>query len=187
MQEKYNLIKEECLKATTKDPIELLCEIMQNDAINMHGPEHHVLDGACFLTALHNAGVEFDLTAAIEELTVRGSKMPGATCGQWGACGSATSLGASLAILHGTGPLSSNQYYKDNMNYVARALQKLAEVGGPRCCKRNAFLSIGAAIDFVKEQYGIELPKSKPVCSFSDKNKQCLGTACPFFKGKNHE
>lgn len=182
MDNKYMLIKEGCLKATTTDPIELLLDFMQKDYINMHGPEHHILDGACFMTALHNAGMEFDLEDALDEMIVRGCKMPGATCGQWGVCGSAASLGAALSIIHGTGPISNNQYYKDNLNYVSQALAKIGEVGGPRCCKRNAFLSIQTAIDFVKEHYGISLPKGKlhaafpaEICSVSEENAHIAG------------
>lgn len=184
MTDKTALIKEACLNATTTDPIELIFSIMQEDFISIHGPEHHILDGSCFLTALHNAGVEFDLENALDEMAARGSKMPGATCGQWGVCGSAASVGAALAILHGTGPLSDNQYYKDNLSYVSQALGKLAEVGGPRCCKRNAFLSLQAAIDFVNERYGVQLPKREIRCTFSGRNQQCIGAACPFFGGK---
>ena len=181
MNDKYTFIKDECLKATTKDPIELIFEIMQKDYISIHGPEHHVLDGSCFLTALHNAGMDFDLENALEEMYERGRKMPGATCGQWGLCGSSASVGAALAIIHETGPLSHNQYYKDNLNLVSQALSRIAAVGGPRCCKRNAFLSLQTAIDFVKEHYAVELPKSKITCIFSKKNQQCLGAECPFF------
>lgn len=185
MDNKYTLIKNECLKATTKDPIELLFSIMQKESIGMHGPEHHILDGCCFLTVLHNAGVEFDLEKALDEMVERGKKMPGATCGQWGMCGSATSVGAALAIIHETGPLSNNQYYKDNLNLVSKALGRIAKVGGPRCCKRNAFLSMSAAIDFVKEEYEIELPKTNIKCIFMNQNQQCLGKECPFFGGKD--
>lgn len=182
MEQKFVLIKEECLNSVTTDPIELIIHIMQKEYISIHGPEHHVLDGACFLTAMHNTGVEFDLDTALDEMIERGKKMPGATCGQWGVCGSASSIGAALAILHGTGPLSNNQYYKDNLNFVSKALGNIAEVGGPRCCKRNAFLSLHTAIDFVREQYGIELPKHKLTCCFSHQNKQCMASACPFWK-----
>lgn len=183
---KYTLIKNECLKSTTSDPIELIFKLMQKDYINIHGPEHHILDGACFLSALHNAELDFDLDKALDEMIDRGSKMPGATCGQWGVCGSSSSVGAALAIIHETNPLSSNQYYKDNLSYVSQALGKIAQVGGPRCCKRNAFLSLQTAIDFVKTQYDIELPKSNISCTFSNQNKQCIGLKCPYFQGGNN-
>lgn len=182
MEDIYTVIKQECLKATTNNTIELIISIMQKDCIHMHGPEHHILDGSCFLTALHNAGIDFDLETALDEMVERGKKMPGATCGQWGVCGSAASIGAALAILHETGPLSHNEYYKDNLNYVSQALSKIAEVGGPRCCKRNAFLSLLTAIEFVNTHYGTELPKSEITCGFSDKNEQCIRIECPFFR-----
>lgn len=180
MNEAIASIKAECLRAKTKDPIELLVYIMQKDYIPMHGPIHHILDGACFLAALHNAGMEFDLNNALDEIIERGGKMPGATCGQWGMCGSAASVGAALAIIHETGPLSDNQYYKDNLNLVSQALGKIAQVGGPRCCKRNAFLSLQTAAAYVRSQYGVELPESEAACIFSSRNKQCLGESCPF-------
>ena len=155
---------------------------MHKDYIHIHGPEHHVLDGACFLTALHNQGVEFDLAEALDEMINRGSKMPGATCGQWGVCGSSASLGAALAILHGTGPLSDNEYYKDNMRYTSKVLGRMAEIGGPRCCKRNAYLSIKTMIEFMKEQYGIAMEDMNIQCAFSGENQQCIGNRCPFMK-----
>lgn len=184
MEEKLNLIKKECLQATTTDVIELITGIMQKEYISIHGPEHHILDGSCLLTVLHNAGMDFDLESALDEMRERGKKMPGATCGQWGVCGSAASVGAALSIIHETGPLSSDQYYKDNLNLVSRALGKIGEVGGPRCCKRNAFLSLLTAIDFVKEQYGITLPKKDVKCCFFGKNQQCIASRCPFFESK---
>ena len=185
MDKKYIQIKNECLKATTNNPIELILDLMQKDYISIHGPEHHVLDGACFLTALSNSGLKIDLEKALDEMIERGRKMPGATCGQWGMCGSAASIGAALAIVRETGPLSNNQYYKDNLKYVSQALGKIAAIGGPRCCKRNAFLSICTAVDFVNENYELKLPKSNIQCIFSEKNKQCLGRNCPFFSSSN--
>lgn len=99
MQEKFTCIKEECLRSDTTNPIELLIHIMKKDYISIHGPEHHVLDGACFLTAMHNAGVTFDLKKALDEMFERGEMMPGATCGKWGMCGSASSVGADAPSL----------------------------------------------------------------------------------------
>ncbi len=176
----YSKIKEDCLASKKNNPLELLVELMHKDYIQIHGPEHHVLDGACFLTALHNQGIKFDLNAALDEMITRGSKMPGAICGQWGVCGSTASLGAALAIWHGTGPLSENEYYKDNMRYTSKAIEAMSEIGGPRCCKRNAYLSTKTMIQFMKEQYGIELKDADITCEFSEYNQQCIGDRCPF-------
>lgn len=56
LNDKYKLIKEEVLKSLSKNPIEIAKIIMNNVFINIHGPEHHYLDGACFLVAFKNAG-----------------------------------------------------------------------------------------------------------------------------------
>lgn len=88
----------------------------------------------------------------------------------------------SLAIIHETGPLSNNEYYKDNMRLTSQALSHIGEIGGPRCCKRNAFLSLQTAIAFVKDKYGIELASHQVECEFSHRNKQCIKERCPFHK-----
>ncbi len=184
MDEIIQRLKEICLQETSLDPIFIAKKMMHEDMIHMHGPEHHILDGAAFLTALHNAGVEFDLSKAFDQLVERGLKMPGATCGQWGICGSSASIGAALAIIHETGPLSDNEYYKDNLRLTSQALSKIGEIGGPRCCKRNAFLSLSTAVIFVKEKYGITLESHPIVCEFSGCNKQCIHERCPFHPKK---
>ena len=150
--------------------------------INMHGPEHHILDGAALLTALYHHGLEFNLEEALDEMIQRGSMMPGAICGKWGVCGSVSSIGAAMSILHETGPLSSHPYYKDHMNYTSKALCHLYIIGGPRCCKRNAFLSMNIAVEFMKEHWNIHLPQHTIQCDFSLRNQQCLKSKCPFHR-----
>lgn len=69
---------------------------------------------------------------------------------------------------------------------TAKALESIGKVGGPRCCKRDSWLAILAAIDFAREQLGIEMQRTIPVCSHSKKNNQCIGERCPFAE-VNHE
>jgi hypothetical protein len=183
LNDKYQLINNELMKNTSKNPIDIVNEVMHKDFINIHGPEHHYLDGASFLVAYKNAGSTIDLDKALAMLAERTIKMPGAMCGFWRVCGSSTSLGAALSIIHEVTPLSSFVYYNDNMEYTSSVIQKMSEIGGPRCCKRNAYISITKAVNFVKDKYGIEMEISNINCEFSSKNKQCLGLKCPFFKG----
>lgn len=179
---KYKLIKEEIVKYKGRNPIELLLHVMKKEYISMHGPEHHYLDGACFLVAYKNACGDIDLSSSLNKLADRTIKMPGATCGHWGVCGSVTSIGAALSIIHDTGPLSNDNYYKDHMEYTSLVLSKMSKVGGPRCCKRNAFISILTAVQFVKDKYGIEMEFNDINCKFSSKNKQCIVQNCPFYE-----
>ena len=181
IKQKYELIINEVIKAKSCNPIEIVKEIMHKDYINIHGPEHHFLDGAAFLASYKNAGGQLDLNNALAELQERTIKMPGAMCGLWGVCGSTTSIGAALSIIHSTGPLSSDNFYKEHMKYTSSCIDKMSEIGGPRCCKRNAFLSIETAIKFVAENYGIKMESNKISCEFTNWNKQCIKKRCPFF------
>lgn len=182
LEDKYYLIKQEIIRCTTeKNPIKIAIKIMKNNFVNIHGTEHHFLDGAAFLAAFKNAGGEINLEQCLDELEKRTIKMPGAMCGYWGVCGSVASIGAALSIIHSTGPLSTDEYYKHNMEYTAAVLSEMSKIGGARCCKRNAFLSLSYAVKFVKEKYNIEMECDDIKCEFSPFNKQCLKNVCPYY------
>lgn len=180
LQQKYSLIREQVLRAEGKDPVAIARAIMKQGFVNMHGPEHHFLDGAAFLAAYRNAGGEIDLPSALQELAERTSRMPGAMCGQWGVCGSAAAVGAALSVIHKTGPLSTDEFYKDNMEYTSSVIAAMSKIGGARCCKRNAFLSLSRGAAFVREKYGIGMECGEILCDFYGENRQCLGKKCPF-------
>jgi hypothetical protein len=182
LDQKYALIRELALKQSSKDPIYIAKLLMHEPYVSIHGPEHHFLDGAAFLVAFKNAGGKVNIEKALDELASRSRTMPGAMCGYWGVCGSTASLGACFSIINKTGPLSDDQFYKDNMEYTSSVIKRMSEIGGPRCCKRNAFLSISYAVKFVKEKYGVEMELNDITCEFSKFNKQCIGKRCPFNK-----
>ena len=183
MESKVTKIIEACQKETSKNPFTIFFHVAAMDFVNMHGPEHHVLDGACLLTAYRNAGGDIDLDAALEQLKQEGLKMPGASCGKWGVCGAVTSVGAALAIIDGTGPLSTDGTWDWHMQYTSEALASLAKIGGPRCCKRDAFLALKTVIPYIREHYQISLEDGPVHCTFSPINAQCLRERCPFHVG----
>lgn len=186
LMEKYEFIKKVLRKENEKNPIQIAKKIMKSEFISLHGPEHHFLDGACLIVAYKNAGGKIDVEKALNLFAERTIKMPGAMCGFWGVCGSTTSIGAALSIIHDVGPLSSSTYYKDDMEFTSKVLDKMSKIGGPRCCKRNAFLSLDMAIDFIKEKYNIAMEKENQSCEFSQLNQQCIGTKCPFYQANRH-
>ena len=181
LEEKYARIREDALAAIGCDPVHIAHEIMRRDTISMHGPEHHFLDGAAFLAAYRNAGGEIDLDKALDELAKRTVKMPGAMCGQWGMCASAASVGAALAVIHGTGPLSTDEFYKDNMRFTSAVIAKMGEIGGARCCKRNAYLSLSTGAAFFREKYGISMEAAPIDCEDFPRNGQSIGERSPFY------
>ncbi len=182
LEEKYNFIKKLVLQETSKNPVEIVKSLMRKDFVNIHGPEHHFLDGAAFLMAYKNAGGIIDLDFALDELADRTIKMPGAMCGQWGICGSVASVGAALSVIHKTGPLSDDDFYKEHMEYASSVISVMSKIGGPRCCKRNAFLSLSLAANFAAQRYGVEMQMENIECEFTAFNQQCIQNRCPFYK-----
>ena len=65
MQERGKKIIEICLASASRDPLEIFETIAGEDFIRIHGPEHHILDGAALLTAFSNAGGSIRLEDAL--------------------------------------------------------------------------------------------------------------------------
>ena len=168
-----------CLNETSGNPVAILNKMMSMPFCHMHGPEHHVMVGMALLTAYKNCGGEIDLKRSLIEMNSRGSSVPGGACGFWGACGAGISAGMFISIVTGSTPLGKDNFGLSH-KMTARALEAIGEVGGPRCCKRDSYLSISRSIDFVKESLGIEMEKSDVVCTYSSQNNQCIGKRCPF-------
>lgn len=172
-----------CLEETSCDPIAILEKMMSMPFCHMHGPEHHVMVGAALLTAYKNAGGAIDLQKALHEMYRRGKAVPGGACGFWGACGAGVSAGQFMAIATDSTPLAAEPWGLSNQ-MTAKALDSIGKNGGPRCCKRDSYLSILAAIDFAAEHLDVHMEKIIPVCTRSHQNNQCIGKRCPFFGGK---
>ena len=175
-----------CLAETSTDPVAILRKMMDLPFCHMHGPEHHVMVGAALLTAYKNAGGPLDLEKALHEAYNRGRAIPGGACGFWGACGAGVGAGQFLAIATASTPLAKEPWGLSNQ-MTARALDDIGRVGGPRCCKRDSFLSVLAAVDFTREHLGVAMERTVPVCSYSPRNNQCIGRRCPFSAANNRK
>ena len=109
----------------------------------------------------------------------RGKKVPGGSCGFWGACGAGISAGMFVSIVTKATPLTTDPWGLAN-RMTSKALGEIGKIGGPRCCKRDSYLSVLSAIDFVREELGVEMEKPEITCSRSARNNQCIGRRCPF-------
>lgn len=182
--EGLNTIISLCLNEKSTNPIAIINKLMSQSFCHMHGPEHHILVGASLLTAFYNSGGKINLEEALVELIQRAKKVPGGSCGYWGACGAGISSGMFISIITDSTPLAVEEFKLSN-HMTSRALEKIGNHGGPRCCKRDSFLSILTAIDFVKENFNIVMEKENVVCNYSSLNKQCIMEKCPFYNKKN--
>ena len=123
-----------------------------------------------------------DVEEALEEMRYRGSQYPGGSCGLWGACGAAVSSGMYMSIITKANPLTVKSWQQCNQ-LTSRALGAIAELGGPRCCKRNTFTAVQEAVEYTKEALGIEMEiPEEIICTFSSENKQCKKKSCPYHR-----
>lgn len=182
VEEKAKLIIKDIKNEKGNDPCKMFRNIVKNEYINIHGPEHHILDGACLLMAFYNAGGKIDIDSALEKILFEGLRMPGAMCGLWGICGAISSCGDALAIIDGTGPLTADGSWGKHMLFTSAAVGELGKINGPRCCKRDAMISFKNAIEYVNKNYNVHLEYSSVKCEYSSINQQCIKERCTFFK-----
>ena len=168
-----------CLKTKSRNPIEIVRMLMEQPFCHLHGPEHHTMVGSALLAAYKNAGGDVNLETALVEMQGRGRSVPGGACGFWGACGAGISAGMFVSIITKSTPLAGEPWGLSNL-MTSKALAEIGRIGGPRCCKRDSYLAILAAVDFVKEHFGVAMEKADVVCIHSEKNNQCIGSRCPF-------
>ena len=169
-----------CVGSSSKNPVEILEELMSLPFCHMHGPEHHVMVGAALLTAYKNAGGKLEMEKALPEIYKRGKQVPGGACGFWGACGAGISAGMFMSIVTQSTPLAQEAWGLSN-RMTSAALAAIGNIGGPRCCKRDSYLAIREAVRFTAENLGVTMEMGEIHCSRSGMNNQCIQSRCPFF------
>lgn len=178
------IIQRYCGTTAEIDPIAIARTLMETPQVKMQGPEHHFMVPAVLLTAFYNVrGMRDEKVHKIEKARQRAELVKGGFCGTHGDCGAAVGTGIFVSLVTGATPLSKEEWKLSNL-VTAKSLETIALHGGPRCCKRNAFLAIQTAVDFSREHFGVVMPVKKPVlCTFSPSNKECRTKECPFFAG----
>ena len=195
-----DLIESFCKITSLTDPLEMAIKMMEHPGIHLHGPEHHFLPAAVLITAYYKARGETDLPArfasggsadkagkiekALQIAKQRCEIIPGGMCGTHGSCGAALSAGVFISIITGATPLAKKEWGLTN-KMTSLALSRIAESGGPRCCKRVTYQSILEAIKFIKENFYVDIICSNiSGCRFYKFNKECLFKNCEFYNPK---
>ena len=174
-----------CKDNACSDPVKLFRMMVRDDHVPMHGPIHHSIVPLAMVCAVWSVKPDFDLDSYLTEVISRSSEVPQAVCGLWGCCGSAIGAGIFESIMTRTGPLSRGKRWGNCNLSTSDALRTIGDVGGPRCCKRNAVLSIISACNSAKEHLKVELSPSEFVCTRYRDSEECIGSKCPFFSTKN--
>ncbi len=184
--DKYEFIIDKCLNYNGIDPIKLSVDIMNSPLIKMHGTDHHFIVPAVMLTCSYNyQNKNQNLKEKLEIIKDRALKETSSYCTyKAGTCGAAFGTGVFLSVFLDRTPFSEDEW-TDSNHIIADSLKNIANSPGPKCCKRDTYLSILASINFLKEKYAIELESSQPKCTFSLRNKTCGREECEFFNLAN--
>ncbi len=177
-----DLIQRYCSATESTAPVGMALTLMQSAQVKMHGPEHHFLVPAVLLAAYMNrlGTTPGERAKKIETARRRAEDVKGGSCGFCGNCGAAVGTGIFVSVLTGASPLSKAEWRLSNL-MTAESLLAIANHGGPRCCKRDTFLALRAAVSFARRELQIELDDEQPVvCEFSPLNKECTKGECPF-------
>lgn len=179
------VVTDYCMDSGSYDPLTMAAEIMAHPSVPMHGPEHHYLVPAVLVCAYCNrAGLRDKKAEYLAEAQKRSATVPGDSCGFNGVCGAAVGAGIYLSIISGATPLSRIEWKLSNL-ITSECLVNVAVYGGPRCCKRDVFLALEAAVKF-SLKYNI-CTFDEPdgiVCAFYSRCKECIKQECPFYPGK---
>ena len=185
-KEHLDLIYNACLaifdKGEPTDAMQICNDLMSIDTIPMHNPCHHFLIPAAMLTSANMicANAKEKQVSDLKKALERSKDIPGGICGSAGCCGAAVGIGIFSSVWRATTPMSKGDWASAN-RLTAAALMAIGSVEGPRCCKRNAFLSISAVKEQIKKEMGVDLGKTEIKCNFHDNNRECKRDECPFY------
>lgn len=179
----FELIQQICLKSSSTNPVELANLIMSFPEIKMHGPEHHFLVPAVLITTYYNKTEKPGLISEkLNKARERAKNIHGGFCGFYGTCGAGVGTGIFMSLILNCTPLSKEEWKLSNL-MTSKSLLEIANYGGPRCCKRDTFLSLETSVDFVEEHLNIKLDKSTVKCKFFERNKECKNQECKYYPG----
>ncbi|MBD3187942.1 SAM-dependent methyltransferase [Candidatus Bathyarchaeota archaeon] len=174
-----SVIETVCTKTTSPNPMEILELVLRHPKVKLHGPEHHVLVPAAILAAVKNSGHDVPM-GFMKQVKERAGKVPGGTCGFWGACGAAVGVGIAIAILTRSTPKKRDER-QVSMQATAQALETIAD-GTEQCCKRASRLAIEVACELLSEEHQIHLECSKQEpCRYASSNPRCSKEECNYY------
>jgi len=166
---------------TTREtnPASIAERMMAHPSFLPSGPEHHGVPAAALLAALRNAGLVAAPAGRIAAVVQRTSDIPMGACGSRGDCGACISAGAAVASVLGadyrTGPERALV-----LHTTSRALARLAELGGVRCCKQAVYVAVESAAAVLAEARGLRLEIPPIRCAFAGRLPECKGSECSY-------
>ncbi len=184
----YNYIKNFVLNTDSKNPFEIVLDILNNPNVNipMLGCHHaYILTGAV-LASLKNGKYINIAKEVIEEGFYRLSKQAvGGYCGLSGVCGIVPAGGIVYSILTGS-VCGRNEEQKITMKITALLSMAVFNLTGPSCCKAYLFKALEILTSSLKEDFNFLLIDGdiSIKCNFKELHPHgCNLERCPYYSG----
>ncbi len=177
------IIERVCRHTRSSDPVEIVNLVMRHPSFNDHGCEHHELVAPAVLASLENRGLARVDQAMVRRAMKRTQGIPYGACGSLGACGACVSAGVAISLLS-KATFRSDRERALTLTATSSALQRLADMGGARCCKQSVYAALEAAMHMMEATLGLSLWKRDAIrCLFSRDVDDCKQERCPYYEG----
>lgn len=178
-EEQWQKVSALCMGEISKNPIEIMCKLMDLEFCSIKGHEHHMMVGAALLTAYFNSlnkgnstNAAMNLSEAFHKLESLSEFTVGGDCDYWNGCEIVSGVRAFWSVV------SERNELTDKLSMETS--NAIGSVCGSRCCKRSAYLAISKVVDFVKLHLQVEMESEKFTCRYSGQNNNCLSEDCPY-------
>jgi MoaA/NifB/PqqE/SkfB family radical SAM enzyme/ubiquinone/menaquinone biosynthesis C-methylase UbiE len=174
------MTKHICLTTRETDMVDLMNVIRSHPLIPLHGPEHHFAVPGVMVATYRNLGGNVnhqDIITAID----RGKRVPGGTCGFWGACGAPLGAGIAFGTMLKSNPIKPVER-QIVQKITGKIIDELGMLQASRCCQRETWTTLKMAALFSIEFLPVPLRAEGSTRCFQKKfNKECPGNPCPYF------
>lgn len=175
------IIGRTCLATSDPDSFAIAELLMKHPVFREHGPAHHLLVAPVILAALRNQGCPVK-ESSIRTALHRMKDIPVAVCGTRGDCGAAVGVGCAVSLLTGA-TFRSDSERSQALRATADALTRVAELGGPRCCRQSVYGTLEAAGQFLNGELGVAFVVPDLIrCSFARQTEECKRERCAYFR-----
>ncbi len=182
-QNAMRMIEEVAFSTKSRNPVEISELMMSFPGLPMLGCHHAYIAGGALMAAIKNSGTEEITNDNIKEVFKRTKRQAhGGYCGLTGVCGIAPAIGAVFSVLTGS-KCGTDREQRITMEAVTRVTKAITELTGPGCCKAYVRAALDVSVDYLKDSFGIVLPKNRPPeCMHSDKHPHgCRKGRCPYY------
>ena len=183
--ETYTFVTDALLGNAALDPVTIMLDIVHERAVNICSNNFLYLTCGALLSSYLKTSNSTNLPRMLTLAKERIFALPRSACSLWSSYGI-----AQAAAIFGTliAPHHENKSdpHSVSQHIVLKGLTSIATSyyrhGGPRCCRRNAFVILLSTITFLRKHF--DYPMAYPTnitCSFSNTSRSCGQPQCAFY------